>query len=52
MFSDFINSGYWVPAYEAQNEALDRYKEEYGVERDWRPGMMKMIEEAKEKARQ
>jgi ribonuclease Z len=52
VFSDFINSGYWVPAYEAQNDAMDRYKKEYGVERDWRPGLMKMIEQAKEKAKQ
>jgi hypothetical protein len=31
---------------------MDRYKKEYGVERDWRPGLMKMIEQAKEKAKQ
>ncbi len=52
VFSDFINAGYWVPAYQAQNPALDRYKEEYQVERDWRPGMMQMIEQAKEKGKQ
>ena len=44
VFSDFTNTGYWAPAYEVQNEALDRYMEKYNLQdQDWRPGMMKMI---------
>jgi ribonuclease Z len=44
VFSDFTNSGYWLPAYEAQNEAMDRHMEKYNLQdEDWRPGMMKMI---------
>jgi ribonuclease Z len=50
VFSDYINSGYWLPAYEAQDPAMDRYKEEYNVERDWRPGLKKMMQDAAEKA--
>ena len=45
VFSDFTNAGYWAPAYEVQNEALDSYMEKYNLQdQDWRPGMMKMIE--------
>lgn len=45
VFSDFTNAGYWAPAYEVQNEALDRHMEKYNLQdQDWRPGMMKMIE--------
>jgi hypothetical protein len=44
VFSDFTNSGYWEPAYQAQDEALDKYMKKYGLEnQDWRPGMKKMI---------
>ncbi|MEH6570145.1 MAG: guanitoxin biosynthesis MBL fold metallo-hydrolase GntH [Halioglobus sp.] len=44
VFSDFTNAGYWAPAYEVQNEALDSYMEKYNLQdQDWRPGMMKMI---------
>ncbi len=45
VFSDFTNSGYWLPAYEAQNEAMDRHMEKYNLQdEDWRPGMMKMMQ--------
>ena len=41
MFSDFTNAGYWLPAYEAQNDAMDRHMKKYGLEdQDWRPAMM------------
>jgi len=44
VFSDFTNSGYWAPAYEAQDEAMDEHMEKYGLEEeDWRPEMKKMI---------
>jgi hypothetical protein len=44
VFSDFTNAGYWLPAYEAQNEAMDRHMEKYNLQdQDWRPGMMKMM---------
>jgi hypothetical protein len=47
VFSDFTNAGYWLPAYEAQNEAMDRHMKKYGLEKqDWRPGMFKQIREA------
>jgi ribonuclease Z len=47
VFSDFTNAGYWLPAYEAQNDAMDKHMEKYNLQdQDWRPGMMKMIEEA------
>ena len=49
VFSAFTNAGYWLPAYEAQNDAMDRYMKKYGLEdEDWRPGMMKDIKEAQE----
>jgi ribonuclease Z len=44
VFSDFTNRGYWLPAYEAQNEAMDQHMEKYNLQDvDWRPGMMKMM---------
>jgi len=44
VFSDFTNSGYWLPGYEAQNEAMDKHMEKYNLQdQDWRPGMMQMI---------
>ena len=45
VFSDFTNAGYWLPAYEAQNDAMDAHMEKYNLQdQDWRPGMMKMME--------
>jgi hypothetical protein len=33
-----------LPAYEAQNEAMDKHMEKYNLQdQDWRPGMMKMM---------
>ena len=50
VFSNFANAGYWLPAYEAQNEAMDRHMKKYGLEKqDWRPGMMKMIKGTQKK---
>jgi len=50
VFSDFTNSGYWLPAYEAQNEAMDKHMEKYNLQDvDWRPGMMKMIKQGQKK---
>ncbi len=50
VFSDFTNSGYWLPAYEAQNDAMDRHMEKYNLQdEDWRPGMMKMIKSSQAK---
>ena len=47
MFSDFTNAGYWLPAYEAQDDAMDRHMKQYNLEdQDWRPGMKKMMQEA------
>jgi len=44
VFSDFTNAGYWLPAYEAQNEAMDKHMEKYNLQnQDWRPGMMEMM---------
>jgi ribonuclease Z len=49
VFSDFTNSGYWLPAYEAQNEAMDQHMEKYGLQdQDWRPAMMQQMREAQE----
>ena len=49
VFSDLINAGYWIDAYEAQNEAMDRHMEKYGLQNDdWRPTMMKDIRDAQE----
>jgi ribonuclease Z len=45
VFSDFTNAGYWLPAYKAQNEAMDKHMEKYNLQNeDWRPGMFKMME--------
>jgi len=50
VFSDFTNSGYWLPAYEAQNEAMDKHMEKYNLQDvDWRPGMMEMMRKSQEK---
>ena len=50
VFSKFTNAGYWLPAYEAQNEEMDRHMKKYGLEnQDWRPGMMKMIKGTQKK---
>jgi len=44
VFSDFTNAGYWLPAYEAQNEAMDKHMEQYNLQDvDWRPGMMQRM---------
>ena len=45
VFSDLINSGYWLPAYKAQNKAMDEHMEKYDLQdQDWRPKMFEMIE--------
>ena len=45
VFSDFTNAGYWLPAYKAQNEAMDAHMEKYNLQdEDWRPGMFRMME--------
>lgn len=50
VFSDFTNAGYWLDAYEAQNEAMDRHMEQYNLQdQDWRPGMMEMMRKSQEK---
>jgi len=44
VFSDFTNAGYWLPAYEAQNDAMDKHMEKYNLhDVDWRPGMMQRM---------
>ena len=36
--TDFIKAGEWGPAFNAQNEMLDKHAEKYGIEdQDWRP---------------
>ena len=36
--SDFIKSGEWGPGFNAQNDMLDEFMEEEGLEaQDWRP---------------
>jgi ribonuclease Z len=38
--SDFIKSGEWGPGFNAQNEMLDRHRDEYDLEKqDWRKRM-------------
>jgi ribonuclease Z len=50
VFSDFTNAGFWLPAYEAQNEAMDRHMKKYGLENeDWRPEMMEQIRKSQNK---
>lgn len=45
VFSDYINSGYWKPAYEAQDKAMDKHMKKYKLEdQDWRPGMYEMMD--------
>jgi hypothetical protein len=49
VFSEFTDSGYWLPAYEAQDRAMDAYMEKYGLEdQDWRPGMKQMMKKFSE----
>ena len=49
VFSDFTNSGYWQPAYQAQDRALDEYMRKHKLEKqDWRPDMKKLIEGGQE----
>ncbi len=51
VFSEFTDSGYWLPAYEAQDDAMDMYMEKYNLQdQDWRPGMKQMMKDAAEKA--
>jgi ribonuclease Z len=50
VFSKFTNSGYWLPAYEAQNEAMDKHMEKYNLQKqDWRPRMMQMMKQGQQK---
>jgi len=50
VFSDFTNAGYWLDAYEAQNDAMDKHMEQYNLQdQDWRPGMMEMMRKSQEK---
>ena len=50
VFSDFSNAGYWLPAYEAQNEAMDKHMEKYNLQdQDWRPGLFKQVRDAQKK---
>jgi len=45
VFSEFTNKAYWLPAYKAQNKAMDKHMEKYKLQdEDWRPGMFKMME--------
>lgn len=46
VFSDFTNRAYWLPAYEAQNDAMDKHMEKYKLQdQDWRPGLMGRMKE-------
>ncbi len=46
VFSEFTNKGYWLPAYQAQNKAMDEHMEKYNLQdEDWRPAMLKMMEQ-------
>ena len=50
VFSDFSNSGYWKPAYKAQDKAMDEHMKKYKLEKqDWRPGMYKMMQGSEKK---
>jgi hypothetical protein len=50
VFGDFTNSGYWMPGYRAQDEALDKHMEKYNLQKqDWRPGLYKQIEQGQKK---
>jgi ribonuclease Z len=47
VFSEFSNAGYWLPAYEAQNAAMDEHMAKYNLQdQDWRPGLFKQIRDA------
>ncbi len=47
VFSKFSNSGYWLPAYKAQEKAMDKHMEKDKLEnQNWRRGMYKMIRDA------
>ncbi|MFZ9037004.1 MAG: guanitoxin biosynthesis MBL fold metallo-hydrolase GntH [Gammaproteobacteria bacterium] len=47
VFSQFSNSGYWLPAYEAQDDAMDEHMNKYNLQdQDWRPGLYKMMRDA------
>lgn len=49
VFSRQIQSGGWLPAYEAQDPALDEFMKKYNLEKqDWRPQMNKMLKKAAE----
>ena len=49
VFSDFTNAGYWLDAYEAQNDAMDRHMEKYNLQdQDWRPAMFEQIRKSQE----
>ena len=40
VFSDVTNRAYCPPAYEAQNDAMDKHMEKYNLQdQDWRPGL-------------
>ena len=50
VFSDFSNSGYWMPGYQAQEKAMDKHMEKYNLgDQDWRPGMYKMMRDTQKK---
>ena len=39
-----------MPAFNAQNEMLDRHRDRYNLQdQDWRPGMMELIRKGQEK---
>jgi ribonuclease Z len=47
VFSKFSNSGYWRPAYEAQEKAMDEHMNKYKLQdQDWRPGLYKQMRDA------
>jgi ribonuclease Z len=47
VFSKFSDSGYWLPAYEAQERAMDEHMNKYKLQdQDWRPGLYKQIRDA------
>jgi ribonuclease Z len=50
VFSDYTNKGYWLPAYEAQNDAMDRHMQKYNLQdQDWRPGLMGKMKKSQQK---
>lgn len=50
VLSEFSNAGYWLPAYDAQDEALDKHMKKYNLEdQDWRPALKKVMKEAEQK---